>query len=79
MQGGGILFQNGTQSALSVANSVFVNNRAVTGGALFGQDCARAVYYNNAFVNNTASGSGGAIFQARLYPTSFTRCENYGT
>jgi len=66
MQGGGILFQNGTQSALRVANSVFLSNRATTGGALFGQDCAQAIYYNNAFINNSATGSGGAIFQVQL-------------
>lgn len=66
MQGGGILFQNGTQETLRVANTVFVNNRATTGGALFGQDCAQAIYYNNVFVNNTASGSGGAIFLVQL-------------
>ena len=54
---------NGTDYFFRVANSVFENNTAISGGALYTQLCSQAIYYNNRLVNNTATGSGGHIFQ----------------
>ena len=64
LQGGGVYFMNGTNYDFRVANSVFKNNRASSGGALYAQWCYNAIYYNNVLLNNSASGSGGHIFQA---------------
>jgi predicted outer membrane repeat protein len=62
-QGGAILFQNGTSSNLTVANTIFERNTANTGGAIFAQDCEASILSNNVFEDNTADGSGGALFQ----------------
>lgn len=62
VQGGGVYFVNGTGYTIQVANSAFERNIATTGGALYAQDCDQAIYYNNVFMNNNASGSGGSIF-----------------
>lgn len=56
---------NGTDYNLQLANSALMNNRASTGGALYAQDCDQAIYYNNVFLNNSATGSGGSIFQVK--------------
>ena len=67
---------NGTTYAIYVANSAFMHNTASSGGALYAQYCDHAIYYNNMFVNNSATGNGGSIFQvsARLSLLKVTDC-----
>ncbi|MCL2115651.1 MAG: hypothetical protein FWH29_05465, partial [Methanobrevibacter sp.] len=77
--GGAILFYassdyglNNTPSPLfSVINSMFINNHAVDGGAIFlmGYNRAHANVVDSTFINNSAGRYGGAIFNGPFgYP-----------
>ncbi|MFS4460633.1 hypothetical protein [Bdellovibrio sp. HCB2-146] len=55
--GGGAIYILGSKSGLTIANSVFMNNKASNGGAVAGL-FAQLEIYNSLFQNNIATGNG---------------------
>jgi len=60
-EGGGALFIQGKTTNVTVYNSLFDGNNASVGGAIHAASMDSMTSNNNAFTNNTASVSGGAL------------------
>ena len=54
-------------SQLAFANTEMLSNTAENGGGIYISTCTEMVAYNITMRNNTASSSGGGIFQVGSY------------